>query len=374
MGRWCTFRNGIRIPVDKLLQPGESYVFAAADEYGPKKFAEGLEGFPEKVTQDNMWKAADFLVHLPEGLNDGTDIVTPDFYLPFNEQWGANGFFIEQHFPNGDSLVVDQVVGMFSGADGQNLDRTSPDAKYGVAGVEDAIRNSYLIRKFSVKTGNLDFNSSRGVGLDDSEWIPIPIHGRSWRLAPWTVGNQGDYNLDANTLESDVIEVDFANMKLNVPWGVQRGDDIMNYFVQKPGIGWEYIMGAEADSLTHAVQTGDQLLIYVCGNDLELGTFDIVVKEPAANANIVVPVTNEDPEGAWRGEIEGGEWAWPRVTQNESGIDSIWGTRGGIPYATRVDSLLERLDKPTNAEWEIVYASGVAKPDLAQGDKLKITA
>ncbi len=369
-----TNRDGIRIPVDKLLQPGESYVFAAADEYGPKKFAEGLEGFQEKLTQDNIWKSADFLVHLPEGLDDGTDIVTPGLYKPFNEQWGANGFFIEQHFPNGDSMVVDQVGGMFSGAEGANLDRTSPDAKYNVAGVPDAIRNAYLIRKSSVKTGNLDFNNSRGVGLDDSEWIPIPIHGAAWRLAPWTVGNQGDFNLDANTLESDVIEVDFANMKLNVPWGVQRGDDIMNYFVQKPGIGWEYIMAADGDSLTHAAQTGDQLLIYVCGNDLDLGVFDIIIKEPTANANMVVPVTNEDPEGAWRDEIDGGQWAWPRVTRNESGIDSIWGTRGGIPYATRVDSLLERLDKPTNAEWEIVYASGVAKPDLAQGDKLKITA
>lgn len=370
-----TLQVDYQIPVDTLLPPGESFAFAAVKEYGPKKFAQGLEGFPEKVTQDNMWEMADFYVHLPEALDDGTDIVTPGFYVPFNEQWGPgmNGFYIEQHFPNGDTLIVDQVLGMFTGENGQNLDRTT-GIGYDIAGVINGTGTSYLIRKFSVKHGNLDFNSARGVGLDDSEWIPIPIHGQEGRNAPWTISNHGDYNLDENTLESDVIDVDFLNKTLTVPWGVQRGDDIMNYFVQKPGIGWEYVMDANADSLTHATQTGDQLLIYVCGNDLDFAAFDIVVKEPLANANKVVPVTNEDTGGAWRGAIDSGQQSWPRVTQHESGIDSIWGTRGGIPYGTRVDSLLERLEKPSNAEWEIVYVSGVTKPDLAHGDILKIIA
>ncbi len=220
-------------------------------------------------------------------------------------------------------------------------------------------------------------HNARGVGLDDSEWIPIIHHGGAWRDPFWTVGNHGNYNLDANTLESDMINVDFANKTLTVPWGVQRGDDIMNYFVQKPGIGWEYIMGANADSLTHACQTGDQLLIYVCGDDLDFAAFDIVVAEPAADAKMLVPVANTLPQGpdeAEDYEIETGSWAWPRITQLDSGMDTIWGSRGGIPYATRVDSLLERLDKPSNADWEIVYASGVAKPDLSRGDKIKVTA
>ncbi len=370
-----TNREGIRIPVDKLLQPGESYVFAAIKEFGPRKFAEGnMEKFPEKEVQDNMWDAADFYVHLSEEFGDSTDIVTPGLSGPFNEQWGANGFFIEQHFANGDSMVVDQVVGMFIGENGVNLDRTSPDAKYLVAGIPDAIRNDYLIRKSSVKKGNLNFNEARGVGLDDSEWIPIPIHGGEWRLAPWTVGNHGNYALDVNTLESDVIEVDFANKKLTVPWGIRRGDDIMNYFKQKPGIGWEYVMAADADSLSHAVQTGDQLLLYVCGDKLDFAAFSIVVKEPAADANMVIPVSNEDPEGGWRNIINNGYTGWPRVTQKATGIDSIWGAQGGIPYATRVDSLMEVLEKPSNATWQIVYANGIEKPDLSNGDKLKVTA
>ncbi len=374
-GKVTNTSAGYFIPVDKELSPGESYAFAAVKEFGPRMFAKGLEGFPERVTQENMWEAADFLVHLPEEKGDSTDIVTENFYQPFNEQWGPgmNGFFLEQHFPNGDSMVVDQVNGMFTGENGQNLDRVSGEG-YDVAGVTLATGNCYLIRRFNVKHGNLDFNNARGVGEDDSEWIPIPIHGQEWRLAPWTIGNHGDYNLDENTLESDVIDVDFANKTLTVPWGVRRGDDIMSYFVQKPGIGWEYIMAADGDSLTHAAQTGDQLLIYVCGNDLDRQAFDIVVKNPAEDANMVVPVSNEDPEGGWRDIIDNGYMAWPRVTKHESGMDTIWGTRGGIPYGTRVDSLLECLEKPSNAEWEIVYASEVEKPDLSNGDKLKVTA
>ena len=59
---------------------------------------------------------------------------------------------------------------------------------------------------------------------------------------------------------------------MTVPWGIRRGDDIMNYFTEKPGIGWEYVVGATSveDSLKWSVQTGDQLIIYVCGDDLDL--------------------------------------------------------------------------------------------------------
>jgi hypothetical protein len=361
-----------RIWVDKVLQPGESYVFASVKEYGPRMYAKGLEGYSEKITQDKMWEYADFHVHLPEG-GDSTDIVTPD-YDPFDQQWGGNGFFIEQHFANGDSIIVDQVGGTFTGTDGKNPDRTNALSHYPVAGMEDALRNAILVRKASVKTGNLNFNEAKGVGLDDSEWIPIPIHGQAWRDPMWTVGNHGDFKLDENTLISDVIDVDFANKTLTVPWGVRRGDDIMNYFEQKPGIGWEYVMSAEADSLTHACQTGDQLFIYVCGDERDFAAFDIVVKEPEANANMLVTKAIRGLEPDWENnQIASGSWGWPRITQHESGIDSIWGARGGIPYATRVDSLLKQLDKPSNADWEIVYA-GQAKPDIAHGDKIKVTA
>jgi hypothetical protein len=376
--------NARRIPVDKILNPGESYVFAHIKDYRPKKFKEGfltgnvgvMKLYDEKTVQDNMWKAADFYVHITEEATADSimDMKSTNFTQPFDEQWGGNGFFIQQHFANGDSMVVDQVGATFTGADGLNPDRTSSLSIFPVAGVPNAIRTQYLIRRFSVKKGNLDFNNARGVGLDDSEWIPIPINGTAWRWAPWTIGNHGNYVLDQNTLESDVIEVDFANKKLTVPWGIRRGDDIISYFKQKPGIGWDFVIGAATDSLSHGVQTGDKLNIYVCGNVLSFATFDIVVKEPAASANIVVPASIQDAGGAWRGQIKDGFTNWPRVSQKTTGIDSIWAQYGGIPYATRVDSLLKVLRKPANATWKIVYANGLEKPDLSNGDMLRVTA
>jgi hypothetical protein len=104
----------------------------------------------------------------------------------------------------------------------------------------------------------------------------------------------------------------------------------------------------------------------------------IIVAEPAADVKVVVPVANLDWAGSpnqwWRGQTQEGILAWPRVTEHTSGPDTITGTWYGIPYATRVDTLFERLEKPTNAKWEIVPADGVARPDLKYGDKLKVTA
>ena len=197
----------------------------------------------------------------------------------------------------------------------------------------------------------------------------------SWRDVYWTVGNHGAYNLDENTLVSDDIDVDFANKTLTVPWGVRRGDGIMHHMERKPGVAWQYHLSpAFEDSLTFAARTGDQITIYVAGNDLDVATFDIVVAEPTADANIVVPVSNLDPGGGWRDDNEAGILGWPRVTQHESGVDTITGTWYGIPYATRTDSLMERLEKASNASWHFEFVDGVERPDLKNGDKLVITA
>jgi len=372
-----TEQEDYRIPTDKILWPGESFVFAVVHDWEPIAYLKEVPNVSEKITQDAMWDLADYQVHRDE--NDGLDgdSVSWEIEYPFDQQWGPgmNGFYIEQHFANGDSVLIDQVGGTFWGEDGEQLNRTAGLEGYDVAGVYKATGTAYLIRRFSVKKGNLDFENARGVGLDDSEWIPIPKHGGAWREPMWTVGNHANYNLDENTLKSDVVEVDFANKTLTVPWGVKRGDDIMNFFEHKPGIGWEYFMNpSHEDSLTFAAQTGDQLKIYVCGNDADIETFDIIVKDPAPDAKILLPVSNEDPNGFWREDVDDGQLSWPRITKGAFAMDTIWGTRGGIPFATRVDTLLKRLDKPSNADWEIAYADGVEKPDLSNGDKIKVTA
>jgi hypothetical protein len=140
--------------VDKILEPGESYVFAHIKDYRPKKFKEGfmtgdvalMKLWDEKTVQDNMWKAADFYVHIDETVGDSAkDMKSTPFTKAFDEQWGGNGFFIQQHFASGDSMVVDQVGATFSGALGANPDRTSSLSIFSIAGVPNAIRTQSLM-------------------------------------------------------------------------------------------------------------------------------------------------------------------------------------------------------------------------------------
>ena len=363
-----------------MLAPGESFVITTAFDFGPAQYDKKVPGFTNpRYKQPELYELADLLISVSEPKGDETDSVTTyispkgggNFESAFTNWRGRSAWYLEQHLSETDSVVIDQVGGVFDN-DGKNQ-----DIQYAVAGVEGAVANSVLVRKYSVKTGNLNFADARGVGLEDSEWIPIPFPASNWRDVFWTVGNHGNYNLDENTLESDVIDVDFANKKLTVPWGVRRGDGIMEQMKRKPGVAWEYVLNPNfEDSLTFAARTGDQLIVYVCGNDLDKATFDIVVAEPTADVNIVVPVTNMDPgpNGWWRGSNQRNDLDWPWITQHESGIDTITGTLFGIPYATRTDSLLERMEKASNATWHFDFVDGVERPDLKNGDKLVVTA
>lgn len=365
-----------------MLEPDSSYVITGVRDFGPEQYRKKVPGFEDKERemQPEMWDLADLIIHMPEVKGDETDSVTTTFGTRQGEEpnsviinWrGRSAFFIEQHLNETDSLVIDQVSGVFDNA-GQNQ-----DVQYDVAGVEGAVSNSTLVRKYSVKQGNIDFANARGVGLDDSEWMPIPQAESKYRKLPWTIGNHGPYNFDENTLQpkSDMIDVDFSGRTITVPWGVRRGDDIMDHMEYTPGVFWKYVLSPSVeDSTSFAAATGDKLVIYVCGNDLDVDSFNIVVSEPTADANMLVPVSDIDPDGNWRDDNEYGILDWPRITRHESGIDSITGNWYGIPYGTRVDSLLERLEKPANATWEIVWADGVdERADFIEGDILRVTS
>lgn len=363
------------------LAPGESFVIAAQWEFGPRQFAKGLDGYPERGNKPEMVDLADQLLQVRETNGDETDLVDEWATTMWTDIWGGRScMFIQQHLSETDTVVIDQVNGWFDGDNGLNIDKGG----YDIAGVVQASANSYLIRKASVKTGNLNFSEAAGIGEDDGEWIVIPREGEVWRDVLWTVGNHGSYVLDENTLESDVADVDFANKTITVPWGTRKHDGIMHLMTRKPGIAWNYDLNdVHADSLSYAAKTGDVLKITVCGDTPQKADFTIVVAEPSADANIVVPRDVETANGDWRTgsaydrpRVYNGidPTGWPRVTMHASGTDSIWGSRWGIPYATRVDTLLKRLEKPANATWEIVWVDGVARPDLKDGDILRVTS
>jgi hypothetical protein len=375
---------------ERILKPGESFLIANVYDYNLELHAKGIDtpgsGSAEVLHKKDLAEMADMQIHMLEKVGAPNDSVSP-YRQAMEVGNGRDTWFLQYHLPNGDSVVVDQVGGVFD-SPGWNLNQPfdanwgpQSDWGYDVAGVRGATFTAHLIRKYSVKTGNLDFANARGIGNDDSEWIAIPVQGGVWstnfRKALWTAGNHGPYVLDENTLESDVIEVDFVNKTLTVPWGVRRNDDIMNYFVRKPGIGWNYHRAAGTsveDSLSFAAKTGDMLELWVCGNDIGKATFEIIVEEPTADIKTIVPKLNQDPLGDWRSQLQAGMITWPRVTQNEAGMDTIWGEWGGIPYQTRIDSLINRLDIPSNASWELITVDNVKRPDIKDGDILKIIA
>jgi arginine repressor len=380
--------HAFRLP-EKTLAPGETFLIASVFDYSLELHAKGINtpgsGSAEVMHNEEIAAMADMQIHQGEGGENSTlatDSVSP--WQTLTVWSGRDTWYVQQHFDNGDSLVIDQVNGVFDDDDGLNTKFSNAAAAgYDVAGVPRASFTAYLIRRFIVKQGNLNFADARGVGLDDSEWIAIPIedaggqYNTDFRAAQWTVGNHVNAQLTENTLESDVVEVDFANKTLTVPWGVRRNDDIMNYFVKKPGIGWNFHRAAGTsveDSLSFAAKTGDKLELWACGDEMSRAIFEIIVEEPTSDVNVVVPKLNQDPVGNWRDQLAAGMIAWPRVTQHDSGTDTIWGVWGGIPYQTRIDTLMKRLEIPSNATWELVTIDGVKRPDIKEGDVLKIIA
>ncbi len=364
---------------DVDLAAGESFVVKNDYDFGPRQYRKKVPGFESKEREIHpKWRdLADILIQMPETGGDSTDQVSPLWQLMSDNYSGRQGFYIEQHLNESDSVTIDQVNGVFDN-DGKNFST----GRYDVAGVAAASATHVLVRKYSIKKGNPDYANARGNAMEDSEWMPVPLEperGSKYREIYWTVGNHGDYNLDENTLVSvnNDITIDFTGKKITVPYYIRRGDGIIQNLEEKPGVAWRYLISpATEDTLAFASRSGDKLVVFVCGNDLDVDTFDIVVSEPATDANIVVPVIDKDAAGNWRRyyPLKNLIYDWPWVTEHASGPDTITGVWYGLPYATRVDSLLERLEKPANASWEIVWVDEIERPDLKDGDVLKVTA
>ena len=375
---------------NRTLQPDSSFVITAAFEFGPKFYKQhmGRLGGSERPKQIGLYEIADKLLHRQESINGvvypGDSVTTAEndpetLYPRGNYALVLNGpqataLYLEHHYTDGDSAVIDQIGGVFD-----NNGRNTSNQDYDVAGVAGGLASAVLVRKFTVTNGNIDFAAGRGVNIDDSEWLPIEIPEGydNWRDVWWITGNHGNYILDENTLESDgTMDVDFAGKTITVPWGTRRLDDIMRHMKKKPGVAWNYHLNTNVeDSLYRSAQTGDKLIVYVVGNELQIDSFDVVVNEPTADDNIVIPIDHRrDEPGPVTFNTQDGILGWPRVTRNESGIDTITGSGYGLTYDMRVDTLLKYLEKPASASWELVWVDGQERPDLKDGDVLKVTS
>jgi len=389
--------NGMymRLP-KKTLAPGKSFLICAGYDYNPRMWAKDSLSlhYRERVQKPEMEKLADLVLHQAEYHGDKTDSVSPNSGI-MQLLNGQGVWYLRHHFINDagaiDSMIIDQVNGIYTQTNGES-DRKATD----VAGVVNASENSVLIRRNSVKTGinefsshdaNLaaakhEFDNNRGLDLGDSEWIPIyqlgfPDWGqRPWRAVFWTAGNQVNATLDANTLvpkSSSKVKVDLAQGIITIPWGIRYNDSIMYQFVRKPGLAWGYdIPRTKEDSAYISARTGDVLTVYACGDVVTTKKFTINVTPPTADDNIVIPKNGYNYLHKQYGNATTSPTPYSgyRVSNGVKGMDSI----KFIAYATRIDTLYKYLEKAPDASWKIVFKDGIAKPDLKNGDVLRVTS
>jgi len=366
----------IRLP-KVMLGPGKSFTMANIQDLSPQLAKVNPEEWKYSISTIEEWlTVADMgLYKIEFGQTPlPIDSVSPVGWEALDNWAGRGAWYLEQHFADGDSVVVDAV----------NADQSNPDHPgrpgYGprdCAGVTGATGNSILIRKFKYKNGSLDWDKQKGVDLGDSEWMPIPVTmAKPWGPEEvkqplfWTIGNHGNYTLTPESFTSSTIEINYTDTVLTVPWGVRRGWRIMHEFERDRatgkgnGFAWNYHRAkTHEDSAFVSVRTGDVLTIYAAGNELQIWNFDIVTKPPQPGDNIVIPLNVLSDDGTYGGH-------YFNVSDGISGMDTIY----DVGWATRVDTLLKYLEKAPKASWEIVYKDGSDRPDLINGDILKVTA
>jgi len=337
--------TGASVRLSGTLDPGE--VFLAIP------VMEALAGDGSVTTRTRLLPKADLLAFRDEG---GSSLAW-DSVSPFDKifrLWDTYPSAIWYHLPNGDSVVIDAIN------NGITENNTIGGERWAVAGVAAAVETHNFVRKANITQGNTNWESSRGTDESDSEWILVP-HDAAGTGKPYTtIGTHGDYSI---SLASSTTNLDLANSKLTVPWGLWKGDSLTDEFDIGPGMAWDYIEKAVWEDSMHVInQTGDMLVFFACGNVVEKVALEIEVSPPTDDMVLVFPTLVQDEEFL--------TWSMPYyVTEDQPVIDTI----GSVPYATRIDSLYAHLEKAGNASWEIIFMDGVERPDLKNGDKLKVT-
>lgn len=379
----------LRLP-NKNLAPGKSFVIISVDDVPLRIWPFDPERFlPSRTCTPELRSMADLELHWATG-EWGTwtdyDSVSVNGPNALDNWYGRSAFYLRHFFKETpterDSAVVDVYNANFNATSSPYKSTEPSDA----AGVTAATRDRILVRKYTVTEGTGDAIDSwlrvAGVDITDSEWLPLRMPENDWNIGQkkefWTIGNHGNYVLDAQSVKGKNTStvVDISNKTITVPWGIRNGAQFMDNFVKSPGLAWFYSRSsAKADSAFMSARTNDTISVYAVGNTLQEIKFKIIVL-PSTNAdNLVIPkVPLNYTSARYRGTYMG-SGAYCSVTTGLA-MDTIMAGNNilGIDYATRIDSLMKYLEKPAQASWQIVYVDGVTRPDLKNGDKLKVTA
>ena len=181
------------------------------------------------------------------------------------------------------------------------------------------------------------------------------------------MGNHGDFPLDETSLTSPVLDIDWAESTITVPWGVRNDDEIMQAFDKVPGLAWHYDYSTDHDDSAYvSCRTGDILTMYGAGSEYSMQVFDLIAAPPTQDDNMVIPKNRLN---------EAGYYGTPRDTPFEVTTDNgIMDTIRNVPFACRVDTLFKYLEKAPQATWDIVWIDGLERVDLKNGDLLRVTS
>ncbi len=315
--------------------------------------------------------------------------------LMFN--YGTHCNVLYYFLDNGDSIIVD-VVNLEVNDNLQTVNILSD-----VAGVPECTRDYTLVRKASIKQGNVNWLNSKGISFEDSEWMPILSQLPESRVSFTTPGVHGNFDI---SLESGDVDIDIANATMSVPWGIYKGDSLLSHLTIGPGMAWQYIPDStNIAKSSHTInQNGDMWKVYAAGNTLKQTDFKLSVKEAAVDQASVFPMLYKGKNGTWVQPYSINNKLYLVDTigyyTDTTGyitdtINSVIDTIGfvidtigpildtlgraldrieNVAYATRVDTLFRYMEKAPKATWEIVWVDNTQRADLKKGDILRVAA
>ena len=387
---------------EKVIQPGQTFTIATKwGAWTTTDFDSAYQAMgPNWVRRTcPAFLDADFLV----GRNDmANGKIQMDI-------WAYNRSVILEYKSGNDSVLVDLVHASasdphdFSTVVGY-VDIYQGQEQYAsVAGVpwvwgphaDHPERPGYImVRKNTVTQGSMNWDNSRGTDASNSEWMLLPTADRGFEIWPYydifagnpyshdnildrlfgfewskhytTFGKNGSGTIDATTVKSDVITIDFANNKMTVPWGIEKFL-IAKYIDFGDNMGWKYVNKSERDPTYPGIVTGDKLQVFAFGASRQVAEFELIAG--AANDDTKATVL------ALKNVVK---VTYPGFYAQEV-PDTIFasGIRGGrpnfLPFGWRADTLFKYTEAAEGATKEIVWDGGKARADLKWGDKLKIT-
>ncbi len=216
-------KNSLRL--EGTLAPDESYVISTV--------MEGLTGGGQLSYRPKLAAVSDVHIYPVENLTPETqhlDSVSSRASQLFTI-WGSRGVYtIRYYTPEGDSIIIDAVNHSMS------PDNFRWDGLLSVAGVPEAADEHILVRRHTITQGvpladhESNWDAARGSDITNSDWFPIPHNGNDPEgIIYRTVGNHGDFHIDVTSSNSS-ITIDLDAPSMTIPWGLSKGDSIINEF------------------------------------------------------------------------------------------------------------------------------------------------